>query len=222
MFSIRLKLLLVLILAVVLGLLFVQNQQLITLKFFCANLQGACLYRSPNFPLAVWLGVFIFTGIVTNLIWQLLNSLNTNTRSARVSSQPYTSVRENETYVNEREGYRNNLPDWEQPSRDDWNIEAPPSNTDTVAPLGEEKFTTQERDLNYQSETTQPKTEYEVKQQPSSVQRSGSTYSYQYRQAENKQPETSQVYDANYRTLNSPNPIKPSESTTNDDDEDWV
>ncbi|AFZ33961.1 hypothetical protein Sta7437_0349 [Stanieria cyanosphaera PCC 7437] len=224
MFSIRLKLLLVLIIAGVLGILFVQNQELIALKFFCGGLNQACLYRSINLPLAAWLGIFIFAGVITSLIWQFFNSLISNPQSERIRSQPYTTVRENPSGINERLNYRNAPPDWEQGGQDEWNIEEAPSETttrDRQEPTSR-AFTSEypETDPSY----TQPKTNYEVQQQPTSVKHSGSTYSYTYREAGAKQSDQVEenVYDANYRTIKPPSQTQTNESIPNDDDEDWV
>jgi hypothetical protein len=221
MFSIRFKLLLLLIIAGVLGILFVQNQELIALKFFCGDLNQACLYRSTNLPLAAWLGIFIFAGVITSLIWQFFNSLVTNTQSERISSQRYTTARENPTGINDRSNYRKNPTDWEQQGQDDWNIEeAPPEPQIQDRNFTRDNF---EQDRS-RTEYSQPKTNYEVQQQPTSVKHSGSTYSYKYREAGAKQPEQLEetVYDANYRTIKPPNQAKTNESIPNDDEEDWV
>ncbi|BAU65442.1 hypothetical protein STA3757_28270 [Stanieria sp. NIES-3757] len=230
MFSIRFKLLLLLIIAGVLGILFVQNQELIALRFFCGDLNQACLYRSTNLPLAAWLGIFIFAGVLTSLIWQFFNSLVTNTQSERIPSQRYTTARENPTGINDRSGYRNNPPDWEQQGQDDWNIEeAPPepmirdlnqSEARSARAFPRDNF---EQDTS-RTEYSQPKTNYEVQQQPTSVKHSGSTYSYKYREAGAKQSEKPEetVYDANYRTINPPNQVDTNESSFNEDEEDWV
>ncbi|GAB4237225.1 MAG: hypothetical protein Kow0049_22860 [Stanieria sp.] len=221
MFSIRFKLLLLLIIAGVLGILFFQNQELIALKFFCGDLNQACLYRSTNLPLAAWLGIFIFAGVITSLIWQFFNSLVTNTQSERISSQRYTTARENPTGINDRSNYRNNPPDWEQQGQDDWNLEeAPPEPQIQDRNFTRDNF---EQDRS-RTEYSQPKTNYEVQQQPTSVKHSGSTYSYKYREAGAKQSEQLEetVYDANYRTIKPPNQAKTNESIPNDDEEDWV
>jgi hypothetical protein len=221
MFSIRFKLLLLLIIAGVLGILFVQNQELIALKFFCGDLNQACLYRSTNLPLAVWLGIFIFAGVLTSLIWHFFNSLVTNTQSERIPSQGYTTARENPTRINDRSNYRNNPPDWEQQGQDDWNIEeAPPEPQIQDRTFTRDNF---EQDRS-QTDYSQPKTNYEVQQQPTSVKHSGSTYSYKYREAGAKQSNQGDetVYDANYRTIKPPNQVSTNESIPNDDEEDWV
>jgi hypothetical protein len=102
----------------------------------------------------------------------------------------------------------NRQPDWNNTDNDDWNLEEPPkkstSSRDSV-----------ERSLK-EEELKQESTDYETQQTPKSVERSGSVYSYKFREA--GEPKDSQereqkkennnkvdrVYDANYRLINPP------------------
>lgn len=233
----RFKLLLVLLILVVLSLLYVQNQEPLSLRLFCADVNQPCLYQTPQLPLALWLFTFILAGVLTSLIWQLLNRLSSPAAKNREVSEPTNFNYEPEnvsgfeperrTIYEERRSppestrqpsssvvENNNVArsDWEDSQNNkDWNIEQPPSQTI--------------KDTQTSSQLEQEKS-YETNQEPTSVQRSGSTYSYTYREASDRSPEKKEepkIYDANYRMINPPyKSVEKRENTKDEDDEDWI
>lgn len=70
----RLKLFLFLLIIALLGIIYFQNQEPIVLKLLCPSDVQSCLYKTPQLPLAIWIGLFILAGIITSLVWQGLNS----------------------------------------------------------------------------------------------------------------------------------------------------
>jgi hypothetical protein len=119
--------------------------------------------------------------------------------------------------------------DWDDKQDDDWNLEEPPKPTNSNRENIERSL--REEELKSDSDT------YETKQQPKNVERSGSVYSYKFREAgESKQQQQQQdnkvdrVYDANYRLINPPysppsqptQPTKEQPKASNKDDEDWI
>jgi hypothetical protein len=193
----------------------VQNQQPIALKFLCAELNQACFYRSPNLPLALWLGGAILIGVITSLIWQVLNSLGSTPQRAKTPLQPKPNNRSRPSNIND-------IPDWEQQDRGEWNIEEAPTET----PLSDrnEQGQNSREATDFQAPSERDNGNYEVPQQPTSVKYSGSTYAYKYREAGTKKPAQpdEQVYDANYKTIEQSKRAKTTESTPDEDEEDWV
>ena len=53
--------------------MFIQNQQPLSLQLLCPDANQFCLYQTRSLPLAAWMGLFIFAGMITSFIWQLLN-----------------------------------------------------------------------------------------------------------------------------------------------------
>jgi uncharacterized integral membrane protein len=233
----RFKLLVVLLILVVLSLLYVQNQEPLSLRLFCADVNQPCLYQTPQLPLALWLFAFTLAGVLTSLIWQLFNRVGYPAGKKRELSEPtnFNYQPENvsdfeperRTIYEERRSppesnrqpspstFENNnvaRSDWEDSQNDkDWNIEEPPSQTTkdlrTSSPIGQEKS-------------------YDKNQEPTNVQRSGSTYSYTYREASDRsleKKEEPRIYDANYRMINPPyKSVEDSEEKKDEDDEDWI
>lgn len=226
----RFKLLLILLILVVLSLLYVQNQEPLSLRLFCADLNQFCLYQTPQLPLAVWLFSFTLAGVLTSFIWQLFNRFGYPAGKTREFSEPENVSGfepERRTRYEERRFpseptpqpspsvFENNnidRSDWEDSqNNNDWNIEQPPSvtinDTRTSSQKEEEKS-------------------YDKNQEPTNVQRSGSTYSYTYREASDRSQEKkdeSKIYDANYRMINPPyKPVENREDTKDEDDEDWI
>jgi|GEM_PF-2494519 len=68
----RIKILLLVLIIAVLSIIFIQNQQPITLKLLCADRSQTCLYRTPSLPLAVWMALAVLTGAISNLLIQTL------------------------------------------------------------------------------------------------------------------------------------------------------
>ncbi|MBE9168478.1 hypothetical protein IQ238_13475 [Pleurocapsales cyanobacterium LEGE 06147] len=220
----RFKLLLVLLILVVLSLLFVQNQEPLSLRLFCAEVNQSCLYQTPQLPLALWLFSFTLAGVLTSLIWQLFNRFGYPAAKKRELSEPANFNYEPENasgfeperrniYEERRSPLESNRQpspsvfennnvtrsDWEDSQNDnDWNIEQPSSvtikDTRTTSQIGQEKS-------------------YEMNQEPTSVASDRS-------QEKKEEPK---IYDANYRMINPPyKSVKDSENTKDEDDEDWI
>jgi hypothetical protein len=187
----RFKLLLLLLVLAVLGILLGQNRDLLTLKFFCADAAKSCVYQTPSLPLALWMGLFIVAGIGTSLIWQLLNSL------AYPSLKPSRNYEDPESYRSTGNKSRTN-------STPDWNGEREPWDIETV-----------QNDNSYdsvRSATPVDSNIYERQQQPQQVQRSGSTYSYKFKDAS-----SDSVSGSSQDT-----PTKDSKPKQSEDEENWI
>jgi hypothetical protein len=205
----RLKILLLLVILAVLGVLFLQNQQPLVLKLLCPDRNTSCLYQTPQLPLAIWMGIFICGGVVTNLIWQVLhrfsyssskkiryasdalydNEVKSGEGIARDNTQ-YTDSRLNQTEVSEPLASN-----WGKSSySEDWRQQSTKSSRDSL-----------------NSTPSSTSSEYEIRREPENVTLSGTTYSYKFKEAENKKSSPS----------NTPNLNKESNSTE-DDDEDWI
>jgi hypothetical protein len=243
----RFKLLILVLILAILTILFVQNQEPLSLKFFCADVAQSCLYQTSKLPLAAWISIFVIAGIFTSLLGQLFSNLGRSARKERhypqatnfdyegtaTASTSQSSAR-NTHYSNSRNtsvsprasGELNKQmstsdtksnpntviqSDWENSSDDDWNGEKPVAETIQDTP----------KNFPSQAEKT-----YEIRREPTSIQRSGSTYAYKYREASDnakEKEEENQVYDANYRTINPPyKPLDTQETKRDEDDEDWV
>ncbi len=211
----RFKILLLLVILTVLGVLFFQNQQPLSLKLLCSDINNSCLYQTPQLPLAIWMGIFIFGGVVTNLIWQFLHrfsySTSKKTRYAsdilydnKVESSNQTT-RDNTRYTNDSRSSRTKVSetlasDWDKNDySEDWQTQASTkSSMDNANP----------------ATPTSTSSEYEVRREPENVTLSGTTYSYKFKEADNKKSPKSNTPDLN----------KESNLTEDDDDddEDWI
>ena len=236
MFMSRLKIFLSLFVLLFLSILFWQNREPLSLKLLCPDINQYCLYQTPKLPLAIWMLIFILAGLVTSLIWQLLSYVSTrSSRRDRYSSPGYVSEGKDAPEVSQPKTKVADFPrsptttktkvnppvtdnlskksDWEDDnSSDDWNTEE----------LTQEKVSEQPKDKQSNEQKS-----YEVRRKPENVQRSGSTYSYKYREADRgKEEKVDRVYDANYKVINPPiqpptneNPINTQED---EDDEEWI
>jgi hypothetical protein len=202
----RFKILLLLVILAVLGLLFLQNQQPLALKLLCSDRNTSCWYQTASLPLAIWMAIFIFGGIITSLIWQVLHRFSySSVRKTRYASDLYDNEVEpsdrlergntkyNNVAPNRTEGSESLRSPWNQSDYDkDWQSQKPTeSSGDNVNP-------------------TTTASEYEIRREPENVTLSGSTYSYKFKEAENKKSPS-----------NTPNLNKESNSTE-DEDEDWI
>jgi hypothetical protein len=178
-------------------------------------------------PITVWILLFIAAGFFTSLFWQFLYSLQ------RPKSRKSVYVREPEpdsfksppkqTTTSDRPSEEEPMrspqtSDWEIPNTsnnedEDWNIEKPP-----VEPTNVGGFERKIEEKEYFRD-------FEVQQEPKTASRSGSVYSYKYRDStEPKEKEantTEKVYDANYRVINPPYTQKPDDQFP-EDEEDWI
>jgi hypothetical protein len=249
----RFKLLLVLITLSILGILFLQNQEPVSLRLLCGDpTTQYCWYQTPTQPLAVWMALFLSIGIVASLIWQALQHFSSKRRDRSANDfSPREAIRDRaDSLPRQKTNYSRevfttsttdkakipnssgspSVSDWEASRQEDWESEsqASPNVSSQV-----------------NSETTVRGSTFEVKQEPRNINQSGSTYSYQFKDSqksnEPNRDNTDEVYDANYRTLNTPkygergkgSPASPGEhhqgrvdinnnTDPKDDDEDWI
>ena len=194
----RFKFLLLLPIAVALGILFVQNQQPLSLKLLCSDEVQSCWYQTPQLPLALWIGLFILAGTITSLIWQLLNRLSYGSSGKKSYSQTN---------------------DFERPrsSRDRFTADAEtqPDWQYNRASVEEEPQITTATNLQDSSTINKtPLSDYEVLREPEKVERSGSTYSYKFREKSDR------VIDES--TSTKPDLNKNINTEEEDEDEDWI
>ena len=200
-----------LVILVVLGILFAQNQQLLSLKLLCADINASCWYQTPQLPLSAWMGLFTLVGTLTSLLWQLLNRFSyssTNkrsyssdvlydngtdltTRRSRVNPRHSSDTKSGESKVSE-----SSASDWERSRKnEDWQPQQPlKSTTENSEPISQ----------------TPSQSEYEIRREPENVKVSGSTYSYKFKEASDKDSQKP----------NTPNLDK--ESNLDDDDDEWI
>ena len=230
------KLLLILILLGILGVLFFQNQEPISLKLLCGDTASQyCWYQSPTQPLAVWMVLFLVLGVISSLIWQLLQNLGSPRFSPIMGDNPTSSPRPESNYqtkVNSssatetsrsvKNSTSTSTSDWEYSGqREDWE---------------DENISSQNDNPTINRDNTVRDSDFEVKQEPQNISQSGSTYSYQFKESrksvdqvmphqkrDRTSKNTDEVYDANYRTISTPKYGDVNKNTdTDEDDEDWV
>ena len=246
MFLNRLKIFLLLFVLLFLSVLFWQNREPLSLKLLCPDINQSCLYQTPKLPLAIWMLVFTLAGIFTSLTWQLLNylSIRSSINKSSSSSTSYFSEVEDGSRSPQK---RNKVVDVPRLNKDRPPIaRSPVATKTTVNPPVANNSTSQSdwendnRDDDWNTgESTQSKIpaqptnkqlkdnqNYEVQREPQRVQRSGSTYSYKYREAnDSKSEKVDQIYDANYKIINPPlhqTDNENIETKEGEDDEDWI
>lgn len=186
--------------------------------------------KTQALPLAIWILFSITAGAFTSLfITALFNLSNYFTRSS-VSKRHATRRSENPRTRGDRQV--NGRPNAERTHADQTGATAPKPDTDSTpsdafddwdADSAEDNDWDFEEDTaktpNYSSQNTvKDSTTYEVSTEPKSGYRSGSVYSYSYREPSNSGVgKTESVYDADYRVITPPyqETNKPAE------DEDW-
>lgn len=181
----RIKIILLILIIAALGIVFIQNREPIALRLLCADNTQSCLYRrTPQLPLALWIGLFTLLGAIVNLLVQMLNN------SGYLSSRRPRATVDDDFYS--EPGNRQN-----KSRRDKY----------PVAETDSEDFTVQDKFSKTKN--------YEVKQEPQNIERSGSTYSYKYREAGDRSP--------NNQDRSSTAPIDSKNNTNQEqDDEDWI
>ena len=224
----QLKLLLLVITLGVLGILFFQNQEPISLKLLCADPSSQyCWYQTPTQPLAMWMGLFLILGVVASLMWQLLQNLGLSQSEADYSDRYEPSPRQEDIYSRKsvsstsektakttRKTPSTSTSDWEDSrQREDWE-ESQSSPASKVDP-------TINRDDTIRGYS------FEARQEPQNINQSGSTYSVQFKKnPQSEEPvknKKDEVYDANYRTINNPNRNNVNQQTELDEDEEeWI
>ncbi len=208
----RFKLLLLLIILAVLGVLFVQNQQPLSLKLLCPDTNSSCLYQTPQLPLAVWMGLFILMGTFTSLLWQLLNrfsyssakkkSYSSDVLYDREADLTTKRSRENTRYTTVAESRKSNV---SESSVSDWENSRKSEDCQPQQPL---ESTVENSNPTSQTSTS---SEYEIRREPENVTLSGTTYSYKFKEASDRESKQS----------NTPNLNKQS-NLDDDDDEEWI
>ncbi|MBW4650641.1 MAG: hypothetical protein KME06_18415 [Kastovskya adunca ATA6-11-RM4] len=174
--------------------------------------------QTAPLPFAAWLAVAIAAGFISSWLLQFLGYLRARYSPVGVSPaapSPKRSRREEPKYTTTTQTRYtppasepapvNDLSDWEVTDNDDWDIEAPPAPSTSPFPQPPVRDTTN----------------YEVRQEPKTVNQSGSVYSQSYRDTRNSSVgKTEDVYDANYRLIVPPyqEDSSPERET---DDEDW-
>lgn len=114
MSRIKILLLVVLILIIAaLGIIFIQNQQLITLKLLCPADSQPCLYQTPPFPLATWIALATLAGMISNLVIQTLNRYGyNNSRRQKTTinnSDLYPENRSSKSQNDRQSSYQKNI-----------------------------------------------------------------------------------------------------------------
>lgn len=180
--------------------------------------------RTPELPLAVWILLSVATGALTTLVISglqgLSNYLASGSRSSRsnrtVTPPPRTNPqrREEPRFTTppppppKPAAATEDIDDWDNDaSSDEWEFET------------EDTDNQEERSPNQPSQIKDSKT-YEVNQEPKRSQRSGSVYSFGYREpSDSGVGKTESVYDADYRVLTPPyRQIDPPPAASSDDD----
>ncbi len=220
------KLLLLVVLLTIFGILFFQNQEPIYLKIFCADISSQyCWYKTPTEPLAVWMGLFLIFGVISSLIWQLLQSLG--------SSQS-TNNYEDQSFTPKENSYAQKVPSSSSSSSSKTPRAA--SSKSFTSPSDWEYSGQGEDWESEKSPKVQPKVDrddfvrgsnFETRQEPQKIDKSGSTYSYQFKKNQKSEDRVNknsdEVYDANYRTINSGKSAEINQNQEpGEDEEEWI
>lgn len=180
--------------------------------------------RTQALPISAWILVAIASGFFISLFLQLLSYLQRRSLQARIrqleAEPPRSAPRATYESTNRQTSYTPPPPQKETPpasdesdwdfegsndeEEDDWNIEEPPEPTPTQPPRYQEP---------------EPK-DYETRQEPKSSSKTGSVYSYSYREpSQSGAGKTEAVYDVNYRVLTPPYRQPPTQPAQ--EEEDW-
>lgn len=192
------KLLVLVLVASSVVLLWLQNQQPISLKMFG-------FYQTPSLGLAVWILFFSFLGIITSLLLQGLLSFGSNNKQKVTTKKQVKEEVENTQSKSPEQPYM----DWvdEPQTSEPWGNPNPPVSQPQVTPPPPPSETPETP----KTPETPPK----------------STYSYSYTKAtpQEKRNTKDQIYDAPYRIITPPynnNPPPPPASESDEDEEEWV
>lgn len=239
---------------------FLQNQQLVTLVFF-GNVATVTL------PIAVWVLSFIGLGALTSFCWQVLSSLGRQSTSPRYSARqsrpsssppppppppprtseiPSESIPPQDFVRSPADSTRsvNVNPKDDKEEWDDWQDEQPKREPvrEFVREFPRDYIESDTEDEAIDnSERAIPEDNakvFETQQPPKTSTRTGSVYSYVYRESkerqdrepsiEDKKPEieenkSDRVYDADYRVIRPPYQPPPEQLRREiEDDEDWI
>ncbi|MEM8723793.1 MAG: hypothetical protein AAGE84_31705 [Cyanobacteria bacterium P01_G01_bin.39] len=183
----RIKIFLLILIVAVLSIVFIQNREPIALKFLCGDGGTAFCPQSRPLPLALWIALFTLAGAIASILIRTLN------RYGYRNSGNKRAILDDELYPNQDK--------WQ--SKTNRRQQVTTSANDPTDTIVQDEF----------SATSN----YEVKQEPQSIERSGSTYSYKYREAGE---ERNNNHDATRKTSTEPE-IDP-KTIQDDDEEDWI
>lgn len=185
----RIKIILLIVIIAALSIIFIQNRQPVALKLLCGYGTSVCLFQSRPLPLSIWIGLFTLLGAIANLLIQTLHNYG---------YEDYG----NQKPLLDNDLYPSNKSRQQKKSRKQ---KSATSTLDLEDPVVQDKFP----DTN----------SYEKRQEPQNVERSGSTYSYKYREAGDRQHQSQERTTKNSTESESEvNLNVPQEQ----DDEDWI
>ena len=174
--------------------------------------------QMPGLPLTVWISGAIASGAITSFVLQFLSYLQSGSQRQgqfnRVSprgvrSERFTTETPKASYSppNPPNRTTKSASDWEESADKDWNFD------------GEGGGKSQREEF---EETRSPSSDYEANQEPASTSKTGSVYSYTYREtSKSGVSKTDGVYDANYRVIVPPYQKPPDPPKEDNEDEDW-
>lgn len=183
----RIKILLLILIIAALSIVFIQNREPITLKLFCADSSTQSCLYQAP-PLP--LAVWIALATLTGAIANLL--VQTLNRYGYQDSSRKKPILDDDLYPSRDKEEKNNNG-------------------------RQSKYSEVNNNKNSLGDQLSDTKSYEVKQEPKNVERSGSTYSYQYREASDR---AKNDVDSNKR--NSLRPEVDSNANREADDEDWI
>ncbi len=239
----RLKIFLILLFLVFLSLFLWQNQELLSLKLLCADVNQSCFYQTAKLPLAIWMLIFTLIGVVTSLVWQSLNYLSSKSSSKSKSSVSTSYVSgdnvsrssQTEAKFTDRKTSNQSTQSTRRSSVETKTKVNPTSaNNSTARSDWEDDNSNDDWNLEesipekVSDRTTNRRvkdnTSYNSPPNPQTTQSSDTTYSYKSRPTnESKEQNVDRVYDANYRVINPSTPTANNEQINNkQDDEEWI
>lgn len=180
--------------------------------------------KTPVLPLAVWILIALIAGFLTSCFLQLFSSLLLSPSPARIRRPAVPRPSRPRPEPAERREWReasDAVPEQEDVTAysadqdSDWDDE--PEEADEWEDWEEEEPAP--RTKSYQTVEEKPR-DYEVRQEPKSVSRSGSVYSYSYQEPSGSGVgKTEDVYDAEYTLITPPSPEY--DPQTNQQKDDW-
>lgn len=185
----RIKIILLVLIIAVLSIVFIQNREPVALKLLCGYGTSLCLFQSRSLPLAVWIGLFTLLGAIANLLIQTLHNYGYEDSRKQKLSLDDDLYPSNQS----KSGRKSN------------NY----TNKSATSILNKEDSIIQDK---FSSSSN-----YEIRQEPQNVERSGSTYSYKYREAADR-PQKSQESSKKTATESENN----FNTSQEQDDEDWI
>ena len=181
----RIKIILLVLIFAVLGVVFVENREPISLKFLCADNTQQCLYQSPPVPLAVWIFLATLLGAIAIYLVQALNLYGYE------SSEQQKNLVDDDLYPSKKSRAKKSR-------RNRYTV----PETDSQADNLKDEFS--------------DAASFEVPQEPQNIERSGSTYSYKYREVGDREKNSPDKADKNSVESEVGNGIQEK------DDEDWI